>query len=115
MVADPHTAASVLHNDRPEDDWLLGHRVLAERYLRDVAGELPPGIRVGRRALEGQTAPALAAAAYAERLDLLALGSRRLGPVASVALGSVSRELLRDPPCALLICPRGAGNGRTRG
>jgi nucleotide-binding universal stress UspA family protein len=111
IVTDPHSAAAAQHRDRP-DDWLTGHRTLAERYLSNVVRELPHGIPVRHRALDGQVAPALAKAAYAEGLDLLALGSRRRGPIASVALGSVSHVLLRDPPCPLLICPRGAGSGR---
>lgn len=111
MVADPHTAAAVQHEDR-SDDWLTGHRALAERYLSDVVRELPHGIAVRNRVLDGQVAPALAQAARAESLDLLALGSRRRGPIASIALGSVSHVLLRDPPCALLVCPRGSGGGR---
>jgi nucleotide-binding universal stress UspA family protein len=111
MVADPHTAASMKQSER-SDDWLSGHRALAERYLTGVERELPRDIRVRHRTVDGQVAPALAQAARAEALDLLALGSRRRGPIASIALGSVSHVLLRDPPCALLVCPRAGGARR---
>jgi nucleotide-binding universal stress UspA family protein len=106
MVADPRTAATVLPYSGSRD-WLLGHRTLADRYLTGVAAGLMPGIRAHHRALEGQVASALAEAADTEELDLLVLGSRRLGPIAGVALGSVSHALLRSPPCPVLVCPRG--------
>ena len=112
MVADPRTAASSVRPDSASDDWLLGHRALADRYLTGVAKDLTPGIRARHRALEGRVAPALAEAAHTEGLDLLVLGSRRLGPIASVALGSVSHALLRDPPCPMLVCPRGVAARR---
>jgi nucleotide-binding universal stress UspA family protein len=97
MVADPHTAASAVV--REDDDALLGHRAAAELYLE--------GIGVTGRVLEGPVVPALAEACRRERLDLLAVGSRRHGPLARVLPGSVSLELLRNQPeCPLLICPR---------
>ena len=123
MVANPHTAASAQRGAAP-DDALLGHRVLADRYLARLAEDLTPGVRARHRALEGQVASALAEAARTEELDLLVMGSRRLGPIASVVLSSVSHVLLRDPPCPILVCPRGvaarldraapAGAGRAR-
>jgi nucleotide-binding universal stress UspA family protein len=106
MVADPHTAASA-RADAGGDDWLLGHRALADRYLRTVTERLSPRVSARGSVLEGQVAPALASAARAEQLDLLVVGSRRRGPIKRVMLGSASHALLGDPPCALLVCPRG--------
>jgi len=52
-----------------------------------------------------------AAAALADQgveLDLLVIGSRDYGPVRTVLLGGVSREVLRIAPCPVMIVPRSA-------
>jgi nucleotide-binding universal stress UspA family protein len=41
-----------------------------------------------------------------EGVDLLVIGSRGYGPVARVLLGSVSRKLVDDAPCPVLVVPR---------
>ena len=105
MVGDPHTAASAGVGDQ-EDDWLLGHAEAAERYLEPVVAELSRNVRTHGTVLYGQVVPAIRKAALDEGLDMLVLGSRRQGPVARVALGSVSAALLSNPPCPLLVCPR---------
>jgi nucleotide-binding universal stress UspA family protein len=42
-----------------------------------------------------------------ERLDLLVLGSRGYGPLKRLLLGSVSRRVVRDARCSVLVVPRG--------
>ena len=42
-----------------------------------------------------------------ERLDLLVLGSRGYGPLKRLLLGSVSRRVIRDARCSVLVVPRG--------
>jgi nucleotide-binding universal stress UspA family protein len=113
MVSDPHTAPSASGRD---GDPLAGHRRVAARYLGTVVDELSPRLDVRSRVLDGPVAPALAKASDDERLDLLALGSRRRGVLARIALGSVSSALLHRPPaCPLLICPRGVSARRRSG
>lgn len=56
--------------------------------------------------LEGEPSKALARAAA--DAGLLVLGSRGHGPLRRVILGSVSARLVREPPCPLLVLPRGA-------
>ncbi|MBN1530020.1 MAG: universal stress protein [Thermoleophilaceae bacterium] len=107
MVGDPHTAASTEVGDE-EQDWLLGHSEAAARYLEPVVAELSRNVRTHGAVLYGQVVPALRAAAGEHGLDMIVLGSRRQGPIAQVVLGSVSAALLHDPPCPLLVCPRGA-------
>jgi nucleotide-binding universal stress UspA family protein len=104
-VSDPHVAPSA---QGWNGDPLAGHRTVAERYLRTIVEEeVSPRIETRTRVLDGPVAPALARACDAERLDLLALGSRRRGLVARIAGGSVSSALLHRPPaCPLLVCPR---------
>jgi nucleotide-binding universal stress UspA family protein len=50
--------------------------------------------------------PATILAAASAHLDLLVCGSRGYGPMRSVILGSVSRELTRSAACPLLVVPR---------
>lgn len=42
----------------------------------------------------------------AEGVDLLVVGSRGYGPLARVLLGSVSREIVQDAPCPVLVARR---------
>lgn len=105
LASNPHTAPSAQLLD---GDPLAGHRAVAARYLRTVVEDLSERIEVRARVLDGEVARALADACDADQLDLLALGSRRNGPVARIAVGSVSSALLHHPPeCPLLVCPRG--------
>lgn len=110
MASNPHTAASMQLSG---DDPLEGHRSVATRYLDTVVEELSARLPVRGLVLDGPVAPALVHACAAEQLDLLAVGSRRRGPLARVALGSVSTALLHQPPeCPLLVCPRGVAAPR---
>lgn len=52
----------------------------------------------------GDPGPELAEAAAGA--DLLVIGSRRLGSVAHVAIGSAGARLLHDAPCSLVMVPR---------
>src|SRR5688572_13028463 len=98
VVGDPHTAASC---EPPAHDKasLEGHAQAARRYLDRVVSDLPQGLGAGGVVLYGPVAAALAAGARTERLDLLVLGSRRLGPAMRVMLGGVSSVLAKQPPC----------------
>jgi nucleotide-binding universal stress UspA family protein len=97
IVGDPHTAAS---REPSTDDAssLEGHAQAARRYLDRVVAELPDGLPARGAVLYGPVAAALAEAARTERLDLLVLGSRRLGPAMRVMLGGVSSALAKRPP-----------------
>jgi nucleotide-binding universal stress UspA family protein len=48
-------------------------------------------------------------AAFAERVDLLVVGSRSYGPLRRLMFGSTSQYLARRATCPLLILPRSAG------
>ena len=113
MVGDPHSAAS-REPVADEEASLAGHKQAARHYVDGVVAGLPRGLRARGVALNGPVATALTEAARSERLDLLVLGSRRLGPVMRVMLGGVSSRLARQPPCPLLIVPRGLEPARER-
>lgn len=52
--------------------------------------------------------PADELAVYSASLDLLVIGSRGYGPLGRLVHGSVSRQLIRQARCPLLILPRSA-------
>lgn len=56
------------------------------------------------RVLEGDPRAAIIEAATESHADLIVLGARGLGNVASFLLGSVSLGVTRDAPCAVLVC-----------
>jgi nucleotide-binding universal stress UspA family protein len=85
------------------DETLRG---VFEQQLHEAIASLGTGVEVGGRLLDGDPAAALVDAS--NELDLLALGSRGYGAVRSVLLGSVSRRLVREGACSVVVLPRGA-------
>jgi len=80
-----------------------------EEELAAAAGRCG-GVETEAKLLRGEPAPALADQGV--ELDLLVLGSRDYGPVRTVLLGGVSREVLRTSPCPVVIVPRSAATRR---
>lgn len=78
--------------------------------LRRQAGEHLEGLvaraprRVSRRILTGDAATALSRASRSPRVDLIALGPGRSSLIRRAFIGSVTRRLLRDADCDILIC-----------
>jgi nucleotide-binding universal stress UspA family protein len=81
-------------------------RRMFEKRMSDAIASLADGAEVSGRLLDGDPATELVKAS--SELDLLALGSRGYGPVRTVLLGSVSRTLLREAACSVVVLPRGA-------
>lgn len=79
-----------------------------------IESELAGGSRLcdeipaDRRVLRGD--PAAAIADQGVELDLVVLGSRDYGPIRTVLMGGVSREVLRTSPCPVVIVPRSAAD-----
>lgn len=69
----------------------------------DVAGLRRDGRIVSARVLVGRPATVLVAHARESGADLLVIGSRGRGPIASMVLGSVSAEVAVDAPCPVLV------------
>lgn len=79
--------------------------VHAEAGLRHTAARSRArGLRAGAQLLVGAPGPALAAAAA--HVDLLVMGSQGHGRLRSALLGSVSRELIEDGCCPVLLTTR---------
>lgn len=63
----------------------------------------PHGITVDSRMLDAGGAEAVLETARAEGADLIVIGSRGLGRLSGLVLGSVSQKVLHDAECACLV------------
>jgi len=74
----------------------------ARRFLADL-GEL--GTQVPLRICAGQVLPVIAEEVQRQGVDLLVAGTTGRSGVARVVLGSVAADLVRRPPCDILVVP----------
>ena len=94
----PHGRAELHARERPT----------AELLQAELAVQVGLGTDVERRAVAGQPAEKLTEIARAERAELLVVGSRGRGAVASALAGSVSRALASAAPCPVVVVPPSA-------
>ena len=80
---------------RRQTEWVVddARARLAKRWPRATA-----------RILQGDARAALVDAATERGADLVVLGARGLGAIASMFLGSVSLGVARHAPCSVLVC-----------
>ena len=79
----------------------------SERLLNRIASLLPMNTGPVSKEIEtGTPAEAILAAAEKEKTDLIVLGSRGLGPVKELLLGSVSHRVATHASCPTLIVNR---------
>jgi nucleotide-binding universal stress UspA family protein len=76
-----------------------------DRVINDAIHSVDPSLGAEGRRLDGSPAKEIAEACE-EGVDLLVVGSRGYGPLTRVLLGSVSRKLIDDAPCPVLVVPR---------
>jgi len=86
-------------------DYFEELRTGVQERLERAAAPLRGDVSVRTEILRGQTTDALSK--ESGRLDLLVLGSRGYGPLRRVLLGSVSRGVIGDAGCPVLVVPRG--------
>jgi nucleotide-binding universal stress UspA family protein len=80
-----------------------------ESALDDAAEMLRrPGLIVFRSLLAGRPASVIVDRAGVSRAELVVVGSRGLGPLKSMLLGSVSAEVVDHAPCPVLVVRRPA-------
>lgn len=80
-------------------------RAESERLVADACRRLAKRwANATGRVLEGDARQAIVAAATLAGSDLIVLGARGLGAVASFLLGSVSLGVTRHAPCPVLVC-----------
>ena len=65
-----------------------------------------PGRIVRRTVIRGRAASVLVQAAETSRAELIVVGSRGLGPVRTMLLGSISAEVVDHAPCPVLVVRR---------
>ena len=80
-------------------------RAEVEDRLERAAAPIREEVHVASRIVGGQTVKALVK--QSAHLDLLVLGSRGYGPLDRVLLGSISRRVMNDARCPVLVVPRG--------
>ncbi len=61
------------------------------------------GISFSARHIQGDPAREIAAAAEAEACDLIVMGSRGLGKVMGLILGSVTKAVVQSAPCSVWV------------
>lgn len=75
-----------------------------DKQLALVSGQLAaPGRHVRTVAVSGRPASAIVALAEHAHADLIIVGSRGRGPLASMLLGSVAAEVVDHAPCPVLV------------
>jgi nucleotide-binding universal stress UspA family protein len=81
-----------------------GMREEGERLLDRILSLLPPQSGPATKVLRtGSPAEVIITTAEEERIDLIVMGARGLGPIKERILGSVSHRVLTSAPCAKLI------------
>ena len=80
------------------------HGAHAERVVDEARAALPEGMLEQAELLEGRPSDSLVGVSH--DADLLVCGSRGYGALRSVALGSVSRALVDEAACPVLVMPR---------
>jgi nucleotide-binding universal stress UspA family protein len=79
-------------------------RLAAERDLQQAVATLDGGLNVTQSVVSGY--PVRVLRDQTAELDLLVMGSRGLGPIRRVFLGSVSHGVLMDSRCPVLVLPK---------
>jgi nucleotide-binding universal stress UspA family protein len=77
------------------DDVALGHAFLRER-----------GLESEMLILHGDPADEIVREATARRCDVIVCGTRGLGQLGRMFLGSVSRKLTKNAPCSVVVASR---------
>jgi nucleotide-binding universal stress UspA family protein len=85
------------------DDVLAASRAGGQAALDDAVQQLPDGIQAATRLVDAPAADAILSECSGGGYDLIALGSRGLGDVGSMFLGSVSHRVLHSCRIPVLI------------
>jgi nucleotide-binding universal stress UspA family protein len=95
VVAVPAGGGGYVSQSPPEPDTVINEAV----------NSIDASLGAEGRRLDGSPAREIAEACR-EGVDLLVTGSRGYGPMTRVLLGSVSRRLVDEAPCPVLVVPR---------
>ncbi len=75
--------------------------------------DIPAGVTVSTRLLHGATAPQILEHIEREESDILVCGSRKLGAIRRLFLGTVSAELVRHADIPVLVVPETLDDAQT--
>lgn len=106
MAAEPPEPIISADWVRPGNDQaqLADVEAAASGVLEKAARELAStGMDISRRVLRGRAASKIVENATEFRADLIIMGSRGHGTIASMILGSVSAEVVDQAPCPVLV------------
>ncbi|GBG57804.1 universal stress protein [Sporomusaceae bacterium FL31] len=104
---------SVLSQQYPFYDQIQGSKIpakaltdpkkFAEQIIAEALKQVPEGIRVQTHNEIGE--PRIAITEFAEQngYDIIVIGSRGLGTISGLLLGSVSSYVVRNAKCAVLV------------
>jgi nucleotide-binding universal stress UspA family protein len=110
-AAEP-TIVSVVPEAEARASKAGGHRMLAPHAHQDVAVAhrylTDRGVPAVMKILHGDPVEELRREAREGSYDLIVAGSRSLGPIGRVVLGSVSARLVKEAPCPVLVVGEGA-------
>ena len=84
-------------------DEVLGADETRRELDRSIADLARPGLEVAAHVVIGRPADAICEAATRLKSDLIVMGSRGRGTIASMVLGSVAAEVGHDAPCPVLV------------
>lgn len=84
-------------------DEVLGLEDVRQALQRDAATLATVGLEVSTHVIVGRPASAITERAGESRADLIVMGSRGRGPIATMVLGSVSAEVSVHAPCPVLV------------
>lgn len=105
----PGLLARQHHDADPAEDVHARERLGAVAAFQQAVADAAPDLETDLDVLVQDPADALVAAA--RHVDMLVMGSRAYGPKRAVLLGSVSRRVMEQATCPVLIVPRGAAEG----
>jgi nucleotide-binding universal stress UspA family protein len=106
LVMYSETEAVIPPRPGKDYDHVVGeHRAQAEAAARRAVAALAGEIPIEVDAFVGD--PAKVLAELSGKLGLLVCGSRGYGPLRAVLLGSVSRQLVTEARCPVMVLPRG--------
>jgi nucleotide-binding universal stress UspA family protein len=76
---------------------------VAEEVLKRIREQIPRDIRVSTVALVGDPATVITEEQEEEGFDLIVMGSRGLGAIKGLFMGSVSQHVIKHAKCPVLI------------
>lgn len=87
-------------------EWIEAQRAQHEKVLSQALEKVKkrqPNLNVSTKLVEGRPADKIVEAAKEENVDMIVMGSRGLGGVKQLFLGSVSDRVADEAPCPVLI------------